>query len=1038
MAEQRSVEYLEDTPCIKCSISTEASIHSRRCFMTGEYCSKQTNIHREQQLLHEKSRDRDEGKIINAFVIMNFSDMSDVVYKWRIQPFIESLSKYLYFDENRLYCSSHEVKEGQGISKEQRVKEVRVIRSDSDPASNYVICSRICQQMQIADLVIVDVSSQNANVFYEFGMAVALGKLILPICYSESFYKMQVPERIRDDPKQIRKVEHHIGCYPWRKDLFEYYGIRYKHNDSKTQYEDFKKATNTKYGFSDIKYTLFPYHEVLDDDPRIVGERVYSGLSDGYNNSRYEDNTLVVYTMDAFLNEDQAGRCIVNFYHIVTAQMRQARCFCGERVGVLVQENTVLETEKDAQRRRDLFYSVGEIIQIGLNQATYLAMRERIDAWDLFAEKWKDSLLKERREEIDRFVKGYVRNRGMRVYPKYPVFVDRMKNLLHKDILEPVKAGPDNRNFFCLYHVMLRTLRYTNEVVVDISNNSLQSLFWLGVAHGSDIHAITVMHEKTGSEKKADAETDQETRYVFDVAGLWTAIFRKNDTEGFYRQLALAQHGIERHSRLMLPESGIYQDKLEEYFSAHNRERGVEMLKELEKEKRKDEEEVLESYYRNRFWAPMLRYNQLSIYVSQKDEKDENGEPRISTAKWDFDAISELSNYLSKRKVIGKYRLTALKDGEDRVKEAKDTNFICVGSRAQPLGPKEGPGLPDYINKNKELRESPNIHKWAEKPQDIAGITYTVKGFERISDKDKGFYTHIPQTVYKESYQDGTGSDEMRLIRSLKDVKNSDFALAKRGSHYEVAQLVLWREDAESPDSYSHYWVSVVGGSGPATLALSTILTDEEQRNQILHLDKNKTVNFLSKLQSEVRTQFMDLFVGKLTEKMREIIESNGGTFEDDKIVQYFSLVKYTAAFYLQTVLYRYFFPFLSPGDIERIHNGMYTFVNTMKAARVSPFVPDYQHKADKGGKTVITKGIVENVVEQIPKVLRCALKSFVGLEAFYLVKVVHNLNKTKDTRELQTIEILPRESENPDGDTINGVQIVNCFVKSGIVLRDD
>lgn len=1035
MTKQRTVEYLVDTPCIKCSISTEASIHSRRCFMTGEYCSKQTNIHREQQRLHERSRDRDEGKVINAFVIMNFSDMSDVVYKWRIQPFIESLSKYLYFDKNRLYCSSHEVKGEQEISEKQRVKEIRVIRSDSNPASNYVICSRICQQMQIADLVIVDVSSQNANVFYEFGMAVALGKLILPICYSESFYKRQVPEKIRDNPDLIRKVEHHIDCYPWRKDLFEYYGIRYKFNDSESRYLDFGEATDTKYGFSDIKYNLFPYREKLGNDHQIVGEKVYNGLKNGYNVSRYEDNTLVVYTMDAFLNEDQAGRCIVNFYNIVTEQMRQAKCFCGERVGVLVQENTVLETEKDAQRRRDLFYNVGEIIQIGLNQATYLAMRERIDAWDPFAEKLKDNILEERKEEIERFVKGYVRNRGMRVYPKYPVFVDRMKNLLHKDILEPVIIGPDGHDFFCLYHVMLRTLRYTNEVVVDISNNSLQSLFWLGVAHGSDIHAITVIHEKTGNEKKADTETDQETRFVFDVAGLWTAIFRKYDTEGFYRQLALAQHGIERHSKLMLPESGIYQDKLREYFSAHNREHGMEMLKKLEKEKRKDEEEVLESYYRNRFWAPMLRYNQLSIYVSQKDEKDENGEPRLSTAKWDFDAISELSNYLSKRKVIGKYKLTTLKDEEDRMEEAKHTNFICVGSRAQPLGPK-GPGLPDYINN--EIPEIPNIHKWAEKPQDIADSTYTVKGFEHISDKDKGFYTHIPQTVRKEFYQDRAGSEEMRLIRSLKNVKDSDFALAKSGTHYEVAQLVLWREEAEDEDGYSHYWVSVAGGSGPATLALSTILTDEEQRNQILHLDKNMTNIFLSKLQSEVRIQFMDFFFGKLTEEMRKIIQSYDRTLGDDKIEQYFALVKYTAAFYMQTVLYRYFFPFLSTSDIERIHNGMYTFVNTMKAAGVSPFVPDYQHKADKGGKTVITKEIVEDVVKQIPIVLRLSLKSFVGLEAFYLVKVAHDLNKTKDTRKIQTIEILPQEIENPDEGTINRTQIVNCFVKSGIVPKDD
>lgn len=116
--------------------------------MTGEYCSKQPNIQRERKKLHRKS-DEDGSIKIRAFVIMNFSDMSDVVYKWRIRPFIE------FVCQRNLYCSSKEdFKEDSCIS----VKEIEVVRSDPDPALNYVICNRICQQMQIANLVIVDIS----------------------------------------------------------------------------------------------------------------------------------------------------------------------------------------------------------------------------------------------------------------------------------------------------------------------------------------------------------------------------------------------------------------------------------------------------------------------------------------------------------------------------------------------------------------------------------------------------------------------------------------------------------------------------------------------------------------------------------------------------------------------------------------------------------------------------------------------------------------------------------------------------------------
>lgn len=195
----------------RCSVPTEECIHSRRCFMTGEYCSKQTNIQKERKALY-KSYDNacnEEGIQITAFVIMNFSDMSNVIYKWKLKTFIESLAKYLYWDkeDKRLYCYADELKNLPENLK--RVRKIQVIRSDSEPASNYVICSRICQQMQIADLIVVDVSNQNPNVFYEFGMAVALGKLILPVCFSESFYKMVVPERVKEKRKR-RKTNWYI------------------------------------------------------------------------------------------------------------------------------------------------------------------------------------------------------------------------------------------------------------------------------------------------------------------------------------------------------------------------------------------------------------------------------------------------------------------------------------------------------------------------------------------------------------------------------------------------------------------------------------------------------------------------------------------------------------------------------------------------------------------------------------------------------------------------------------------------------------
>lgn len=86
---------------------------------------------------------------------------------------------------------------------------------------------------------------------------------------------------------------------------------------------------------------------------------------------------------------------------------------------------------------------------------------------------------------------------------------------------------------------------------------------------------------------------------------------------------------------------------------------------------------ALESYYRDRFWSPMLSYNQLDIYMSQRNGKDDS-EPRMDMPKCDFDAISELTNYLSNRKIIGEYNLRALDPEAKRRKHNCEihNNFI--------------------------------------------------------------------------------------------------------------------------------------------------------------------------------------------------------------------------------------------------------------------------------------------------------------------------------------------------------------------------
>lgn len=1079
----------KEVGCSRCFISTEESYQSRRCFMTGEYCSKQTKIQRERREQYEKKR-------ITAFVIMNFSDMSNVVYKWRLLDYIESLKIYFAFssDGKRIYCNKENIMETIEISEKDAfvpVERIDVVRADSDPASNYIICSRICQQMQIADLVIVDVSTQNPNVFYELGMAVALGKMILPICYSESYYKMVIPEKVK---KHIdcKMLEHHIDCYPWRKKLFEYYGIRYKRGmenenadqkNARTHYLEYEKAISIQYEFSDMQYSRFPYHEKIykaredvGKDKANIGQEIYEKLRNQYNNANERNNTLVVYTMDGFLNKEQAGTCIVNFYHDITARMRYEKCFSGDRVGVLVQGNVIPEKDKDTREKLNLFYSVGEIIHIGVNQATYLAAENKLktdDFMPLIPEnelensriKQTDKITRMQADNIVRYVKGHIRNRGLLIYPNNPVYVSRVKSEIHGDVLDNELQRSNevcncsNMKAFSLYHVMLKTLRYTNQIVVDISDNCLQSLFWLGVAHGSDIYAITVLHEQTEEERKEiNGLSEKKARNVFDVAGLWTAILRSNDTDGFYNQLALAQEGIENHSKLMVKSKKEYQKRLQENWEVYGKENKSDVLLSLYKEEKEAKNLALESYYRNRFWSPMLRYNKLTIYLPQAYSIDtSNQEPKGYTSKWDFEAISLLSNYLSKRTVIGEYKIKAL-DSKEPAEDAPRLNYITIGEDVHPLGQK----LQDYIWQ--KIRDNNGVlHKQLKINRDYSGCKKIYKGFVQLNNENKGIFTQHTQAKCSlcidglncnicnhQVFLRNIGGVEDKYIYDICNIEKCPCQIIGCKEHIEIGQLILWREDSDSLHERSYFRVALTGSSGPATLALAAIFVGEEQKEEFFKIKDNHDEGIaieykkilLCELQEKVRCCFMEEFKKDVESMLRTelkydvIKQSNIDKKEENipRIERYIALVKYTISSYLSTVLYRYFLPFLSERDINRIYYGMYTFINSMRIDKESPFAEEASLDVDPSYSTVIEKAAVQNIIKNIPELLISLLERFRGIEAFYEVRVKHNAESTdandgkanvgEDNRKVIDIKmkeshalnclILPKNKEEP------------------------
>jgi len=117
----------------------------RTCFMNGESCIYRYDISKHNALL-KKIQDS------SAFMLMPFGGTLEQVYESQIKPCIHFL-----------------LNEGNGT------KTSNIHRSDdASLGAGYIICQRICRQIQESQLVCAEISSKNSNVFYELGFAFAL------------------------------------------------------------------------------------------------------------------------------------------------------------------------------------------------------------------------------------------------------------------------------------------------------------------------------------------------------------------------------------------------------------------------------------------------------------------------------------------------------------------------------------------------------------------------------------------------------------------------------------------------------------------------------------------------------------------------------------------------------------------------------------------------------------------------------------------------------------------------------------------------
>lgn len=286
---------------------------------------------------------------------------------------------------------------------------------------------------------------------------------------------------------------------------------------------------------------------------------------------------------------------------------------------------------------------------------------------------------------------------------------------------------------------------------------------------------------------------------------------------------------------------------------------------------------------------------------------------------------------------------------------------------------------------------------------------FVFRGFGPKNDSSQDmYYTQLPQANCFKCMKSNAPEQEKPFNTLGDGIREKCSIEGKSKIHTQLAQLVLWREvDRDKNDV--RLWVSITGTSGPATLALSTVLVNETQRAVAFNLEKNastnpsaeasnseqssklkeedlkKMENPLSKLQMEIRKKVIHSFVDMLNQNINE----------EEFCNEYATKIKYSAVLYLSSVLYRYFLPFLSLEDEQALLNGMSFFLASLCSSEAIPH-PLVNEKVKKGKKEDIRIQINKKIVGTLETIL-CRFR---GVEALYRVKVKVNEEADCDSRE--------------------------------------
>lgn len=306
--------------------------------------------------------------------------------------------------------------------------------------------------------MVVDVSYRNPNVFYELGLAIALGKKILPICYLKTYYETNGGEQGR------------IRSFEWKQTLFEWFSIN--------------SSDEKQYGDDDGYFKNFPFAGSKENACVGVNLRI------AFDYSLSNTNNLLLYDPRQSVQQSPGiiSRAINQFSKIVdkvTQGVRQwddpaykstnfakGMLSRGDRIMLLHSKETIITEDKD-KKDTPVSYDYGDVCRIAINQANYSIESNEQSAKSL---------------GLERNMWNYVYNCTETQNFDYPLFVDTVKecrfpelNFLLDDAPPSTQGNPWS---FTYLDVILAKAQHCHTVLIDMRKNSINALFWMGIFHG--------------------------------------------------------------------------------------------------------------------------------------------------------------------------------------------------------------------------------------------------------------------------------------------------------------------------------------------------------------------------------------------------------------------------------------------------------------------------------------------------------------------------------------------------------------------------